>query len=59
MCVCLTGKKFEKRLTFGDVTDRSIVSCFLDSQRSSLFLHYVVLKSLIYVSYEPTDAVFL
>jgi len=35
------------------------VSCFLDSQCSSLFLHYVVLKSLIHVTYELTDAVFL
>jgi len=45
--ISLQQKNFENRFTFGEVTDRSIVSCFFDSQCSMALnpLLYVALRA--------------
>jgi len=41
----LTVKEFENRLTFGEVTDRSIVSCFLTHSVVSLINQVEIRRS--------------
>ena len=37
----MSEKKFENRLIFGEVMDKSLVTCFLDSQSSNLLFEII------------------